>query len=336
MTHTTRLDIVDAGWMSTFQDTGRTGSEQLGVPVGGSADQHSAAVANILVGNARSNTLLEIIGEFSAVPDQDILIAATGGVGAVLVGDYSADPWSPVVVPAGVELRLQPQAGTARMYLAAAGTFTADTFLGSTASDARMGFTQQIRHGDSISLNTAFTGFRQPFFDHALFRLPVPIWHAADGEWTVPMLPGPHSTILGIRELIAGSSYRVTDQSNHVGIRLDGPVLHPADDTEIVSHGVPVGAVEIPHGDELIVLARYRTVTAGYPIVGFIPDTAQAVLGQASPGRIVRFTWTTFQQAREERWRAEGALSTLEHAVHDVFSSVRIPLHRTQADQHTS
>lgn len=335
MTHTTRLDIIDAGWMSTFQDAGRTGSEHLGVPVGGSADQHSAAVANILVGNARSSTLLEMMGEFSAVPDRNILIAATGGIGTVLIGDYTADSWAPVVVPAGVELRLLPRAGTARMYLAVAGTFTADTFLGSAAPDARMGFTQQIRHGDSIALTTVFTGFRQPFFDHALFRLPVPIWHPADGDWTVPMLPGPHSTIPGIRELIRGSSYRVTDQSNHVGIRLDGPVLHPADDTEIISHGVPVGAVEIPHGDELIVLGRYRTVTAGYPIVGFIPDTAQSALGQASPGRTIRFAWTTAQEAQEERWRAEGALSMLEHAVHDVFSSVRIPLHRTLADQHT-
>ncbi len=45
------LTISEAGWLSTFQDLGREDSEYMGVPCGGAADQHSAAVANILVGN---------------------------------------------------------------------------------------------------------------------------------------------------------------------------------------------------------------------------------------------------------------------------------------------
>ncbi len=34
----------------------------MGVPCGGAADQHSAAAANILVGNRRGAALLEIMG----------------------------------------------------------------------------------------------------------------------------------------------------------------------------------------------------------------------------------------------------------------------------------
>ncbi len=324
---TVHLDVVDAGWMSTLQDAGRTGSERFGVPTGGSADQHSAAVANILVGNARTATLLEIMGEFSIVPDRDVLIAATGGVDQVLVGDATADAWAPVVVPTGAELRLIPAPTAARSYLAIAGTITADQFFGSAAPDARMGFAQQVQHGDRISVETQFTGFRQPFFDHALFRLPVPTWRPTDNAWAVPILPGPHSSIPGIRDLVEAAEYRVTDRSNHVGIRLDGPVLHPDDDTEIVSHGVPIGAVEIPHGDELIVLGRYRTVTAGYPIVGFIPTAAQHTFGQVTPGRGVHFTWTTPEQATRMTWAAEEALMTLSDAVDDVFRAVGIPRH---------
>lgn len=325
MSREVRLDIVDAGWLTTFQDAGRIGTERLGVPTGGSADQHAATVANVLVGNERSATLLEVMGEFSLVPSADVLVAATGAVGQVLVGEHTADAWSPVVVPAGVEVRLLPSADGARSYLAVAGRMHSETFLGSAAPDARMGFAQQVNHGASLTLTTDFTGFRQPHFDHALFRLPVPIRRPMPGPWTVDLLPGPDSRIPGIEELIESAEYRVTERSNHVGVRLDGPVLHPDDDTEIVSHGVPVGAVEIPHGDELIVLGRYRTVTAGYPIVAFATTASQSMLGQVTPGRVVRFRWVDRLQAHRSLWQLEIAVQTLELAVADVFGAVGIP-----------
>lgn len=328
MSREVRLDVVDAGWKTTFQDAGRVGAEHLGVPTGGSADQHAAAVANILVGNDRRAVLLEIMGEFSFVPSADVLVAATGAVAQLVVGGYEADGWAPVVVPAGVELRVLPDANAARSYLAVAGRLRAETFLGSAAPDTRMGFTQQVLHGAELTLETDFAGFRQPHFDHALFRLPVPVRRAADLPWRVDLVPGPDASIPGVRELIAHSEYVVTGRSDHVGIRLDGPVLHPESDTEIVSHGVPVGAVEIPHGDELIVLGRYRTVTAGYPIVAFATTATQPLLGQVTPGRRVRFRWVDARTARADMWRAELGLIDLEAAVADVFAAVGLPRHR--------
>src|SRR4051794_27508429 len=66
------LTVSEAGWLSTFQDLGREDSEYLGVPCGGAADQHSAAVANILVGNRRGAALLEIMGgRFAFTPSHD-------------------------------------------------------------------------------------------------------------------------------------------------------------------------------------------------------------------------------------------------------------------------
>ncbi|MDT0234825.1 allophanate hydrolase [Curtobacterium sp. BRB10] len=331
MTHEVCLDVVDAGWSTTFQDQGRRGSERLGVPTGGSADQHASAVANVLVGNDRDATLLEVLGEFSLVPSHDLLVAATGAVGRVLVGEHAAETWSPVVVPAGTELRLLPGPEGARSYLAIAGALRADRFLGSAAPDLRMGFAQRVVHGDQLTVDTDFAGFRQPHFDHALFRLPVPVRRPAAGTWTVDLVPGPDSGIPGIGELVAASEYTVTPQSDHVGVRLDGPVLHPADGAEIVSHGVPIGAVEVPHGDELIILGRYRTVTAGYPIIAFATTASQSLLGQVTPGRTLRFRWTDRERARQVLWQEETAVRTLEDAVADVFRAVGLPRHRRDA-----
>ncbi|MEK8169777.1 hypothetical protein NKH77_08090 [Streptomyces sp. M19] len=52
--------------------------------------------------------------------------------------------------------------------------------------------------------------------------------------------------------------YTVTPRINHVGMRVAGPVPRRSVSGEVLSRGVPVGAIEAPTGDELLVLMRGR------------------------------------------------------------------------------
>jgi len=315
---TVALEITGTGWLTTFQDLGRRDTERLGVPTGGAADQHSAVVANLLAGNPRGATLLENLGGLALVPDHDLLVAVTGAPARVTVGGAPVGGWSPVTVPAGAELRVHDVRLGSRTYLAVHGAIAADTFLDSAAPDARMGFGQVITPGTRVLLETEFRGFDQP-----VFRLPVPTLPFEKGPWLVDVVESQGGTAIpGIRELIAESSYVVTGRSTHVGLRLDGPVRHPADETEIVSHGVPVGALEIPHADELIVLGRYRSLTAGYPIVGVAARTSLPLLGQAGPGRELRFRWIDRETSVRRSGRREAELRTLERATADAFGAL--------------
>ncbi|WP_326685914.1 biotin-dependent carboxyltransferase family protein [Streptomyces sp. NBC_01795] len=331
---TVALDITRTGWVTTFQDLGRRDTERRGVPTGGAADQHSAAVANLLVGNPRGATLIENMGgEPALVPDSDVLLAVTGAPAEVTVGGTPVSSWSPLVVPAGHEVRVRGDVnrGT-RNYLAVNGALTAETLLGSAAPDARMGFEQVVARGSRVLLETEFRGFTGRLFEPPLFRLPVPVPRFENGPWDIDVVAchGIH-TIAGIREVIGDSTYVVTPRSNHVGLRLDGPVLHPDSDTEIVSHGVPVGALQIPHADELIVLGRYRSLTAGYPIVGVASRTSLPLLGQAGPGQELRFRWTDRETSLRRFARREAEVRTLEHAVAEAFGALGLsaPLPRT-------
>ncbi|WP_044440864.1 biotin-dependent carboxyltransferase family protein [Agreia bicolorata] len=327
MTDTAHLDVTDTGWLTTFQDLGRTDTERRGVPSGGAADQHSAAVANILVGNRRGAPLIESMGgELAIVPDVDVLVAVTGTPSRVTVGGAHVDSWTPVVVPAGHELRISEGGLGARSYLAINGLLAVERFLGSAAPDARMGFGQVIARGSEIRVDTGFHGFDRTFFDQSLFRFPVPRLAFDEKPWTIDVLPSDQLVgIPGMRELVAESIYTVTDRSNHVGLRLNGPVLHPDDRTEIVSHGVPIGALEVPHADELIVLGRYRSLTAGYPIIGFATRTSLAMLGQAGPGRELRFRWVDRDRAVHAARAVEGELQKLESVVSDAFVALGVP-----------
>ncbi|MEU6379152.1 biotin-dependent carboxyltransferase family protein [Streptomyces sp. NPDC046909] len=322
---TVALDVTGTGWITTFQDLGRSGTEQRGVPTGGAADQHSAAVANLLVGNPRGATLIENLGgEPALVPDTDVLLAVTGAPARVTVGGAPAASWTPLVVPAGQEVRVRGDMSRGmRTYLAVNGTLSTERLLGSAAPDPRMGFGQRIAPGSRVLLETAFRGFGSRPFEAPLFRLPVPVPRFDDGPWTVDVV-ATHGirSIPGIRELIEESAYVVTPRSDHVGLRLDGPVRHPDTDTEIVSHGVPIGALQIPHADELIVLGRYRSLTAGYPIVGVASRASLSLLGQAGPGRELRFRWVDRETSVRRLARHESEVRALAHAVAGAFDAL--------------
>ncbi|MFC8394233.1 biotin-dependent carboxyltransferase family protein [Streptomyces sp. NPDC057238] len=334
---TVGLDITHTGWVTTFQDLGRLGSEQLGVPTGGAADQHAAVVANLLAGNPAHATLLESLGgELALVPDADVLLAVTGVPAEVTVAGMPADTWAPLVVPAGQEIRVRPDTGRGmRTYLAVNGTLAAKRLLGSAAPDARMGFKQTVSRGDRLLLETEFRGFSRRPFEPSLFRLPVPVPRFDEDIWTVDVVAshGIHD-IPGVRELIEDSVYTVTPRSDHVGLRLDGPVLHPDGDAEIVSHGVPVGALQIPHADELIVLGRYRSLTAGYPIVGVASRACLPLLGQAGPGRRLRFRWTDRETSVHRSAQRAAEVRTLAHAAAGAFAALGFsaPLSRTNRE----
>lgn len=325
------LIINEAGWLSTFQDLGREDSEYLGVPCGGAADQHSAATANILVGNRRGDALVETMGgRFAFTAAEDVFVAVTGTTADVTVGGVPVDMWQPVCVPARTRVVISNARDGMRNYLAFSGQLDAPRFMGSAAPEARMGFPQQLAAGQKVDLRSGYHGFSQPYLGQPLFRLPVPVPDFSPAVWTVDVVEGPETDRTpGIRELLSSSVYTVGGKSNHVGLRLDGPVIHPEGLGEIVSHGVPVGAFEIPHGDELIILGRYRTLTAGYPIVAVATQASLSLLGQASPGRRMTFRWVS-QAAAVERWREQQRLlCELESRVRTLFAAVGLPLAST-------
>jgi len=324
---TVRVKVREAAWLSTFQDLGREHSEFMGVPCGGAADQHSASVANILVGNRRTATCIEIMGgRFTFTPADPVLMAVTGAPADVTVNGQPVALWEPLCVPGGALITIENARGGMRNYLAFSGTLATGRFMGSAAPEARMGFPQQIAVGQDLELCTLYAGFEHPYLSQPLFRLPVPVPAFGGGTWSIDIVEGPETDAApGIRELLSSRAYTVTAKSNHVGLRLDGPVIHPEGLGEIVSHGVPIGAFEIPHGDELIILGRYRTLTAGYPIVAFAAKASLPLLGQARPGQTMTFRWVSHADAVERYREEQRQLQMLEDRARSLFLAVNLP-----------
>ncbi|MEA5455433.1 allophanate hydrolase [Sinomonas sp. JGH33] len=317
--------VVHQAGNTVVTDLGRFRGPRYGLPVNGALDQYSARAANILVANEENAPLLELTAlDFRMKTTSDILIAVTGAALALTVGGRVCPQWEPISVRAGETVSVRGINGGLRAYLAVHGSLDAPSLLGSCAPDTVVGFGLQLRDGTAVGTRRSVPSVRQPYFDMPLFRLPVEQRHPGR-LLRVDVTDGPDLAEFGdSAELLFSSEYTVSPRSNHIGLRLGGALPERTTSGEVLSRGVPVGAVEVPSRQELLVLHRGRGVTAGYPVLAVATSLGLDVLAQARPGDTVRFARTTVAEATAAYRRSMHQLETLRESVTAVFNLLGI------------
>ncbi|MBB3666313.1 biotin-dependent carboxylase-like uncharacterized protein [Prauserella sediminis] len=322
--------------LSTITDLGRPAGSSIGQMTGGALDQYSAAAANILVGNAATAPLLEVTGlDFSATIDRDLLVSITGATADVTVGGHPQPQWEPVAWPAGRDLRIGRIRAGFRIYIGLHGHVDTLTLLGSCAPDTVLGFGTSLTVGDQITVHGRTPAFDNPWFGAPVFRMGARPDGAADAAPArIPVTDGPDQTEFGTTATrLFTQDFVVGEASNHIGLRLasadSAPLPRRQTTTEMLSRGVPIGAVEVPAGGELLVLHRGRGVTAGYPVLAVATRTGLARLGQVRPGDTVRFVHTTVDEAVRAHQHRCAALQRLSARVAAAFEALPIPTHFT-------
>jgi allophanate hydrolase subunit 2 len=114
----------------------------------------------------------------------------------------------------------------------------------------------------------------------------------AASELVVPVLLGPRDEWFddAFAQLAAGR-WTVSQQSNRVGLRLDGDALRRAaafESRELPSEGVVTGSVQVPANGRPVLFLADHPVTGGYPVIGVVTADALPLLAQARPGTPVR------------------------------------------------
>jgi biotin-dependent carboxylase-like uncharacterized protein len=111
-------------------------------------------------------------------------------------------------------------------------------------------------------------------------------------------------------ETFLGSEYTVTNEADRMGFRLEGPTIEHAGGADIISDGIPLGAVQVPgHGKPVVMLADRQT-TGGYTKIAVAVTADIGLLAQRMPGDAVGFEKVEFEEAlaiaREERARLQS------------------------------
>jgi antagonist of KipI len=113
--------------------------------------------------------------------------------------------------------------------------------------------------------------------------------------------------------LFYSSVYTVTEESNRMGLRLQGPVLDTFRKGQMTSEGVSLGAIQIPASGQPIILFVEQQTTGGYPKIANIISADLPSVGQLRPRDEIRFELVTPEIARALIREQETLMSQWKH-----------------------
>src|SRR5258708_689734 len=214
------IHTLSPGMFTTVQDLGREGFGPMGVSPSGAADPIALRLGNRLAGNAETAAALEmtLLGGAFVFPD-GAMVALTGSdFGATLDG-IPVGLWESVEVKPGQTLRLGPTRSGARSYLCIRGGIAVKPFLGSASTHILSGLGgfegRPLRKGDVLNIGVAEAPFREKTLSPWLLK------HLTARK-VLRVTPGPQSDSFqeSAQSLFYGSTYRVSEESNRMGLRL--------------------------------------------------------------------------------------------------------------------
>ncbi|WP_041455010.1 biotin-dependent carboxyltransferase family protein [Anaerolinea thermophila] len=294
--------VEQAGWFTTVQDLGRTGYEHLGLPAGGAMDPFACKAANRLVGNEDSAAVLEFSGAGPTLwSDTPALIALCGGGFTLWVDGMEMPAWTAVRVRAGQRVECRPHLAGFWGVLAVSGGWDVPEVLGSRSTflKANLGGYQGrlLQPGDWLfSLREGWLPEERAGAVLPASRRPV-----YSPEAVIRVVPGPQCAWFGEegeREFLS-AIFQVSAQSDRLGYRLTGATV-PRRAGELLSEGIPRGAIQVPPDGNPIVMMADHPTTGGYPKIAGVIRADWGRMAQLRPGEgKVCFETVTLEQAHQ-------------------------------------
>lgn len=311
------LKILTAGPSSTLQDQGRFGYQRFGVSPAGAFDPLFFAAANVLVGNAPETAAIEItlIGDTYEIAAESARLALAGDF-ALQIDGVPAQAWRGHRLTRGQKFKVGMAKKGARGYVAVEGGFAVAPTLGSLSTHVRTGIGglggARLKKDDLLALA------RDAAAERAEYRLD-PTALPRRGQ-TLRVVFGPQDdyfTESGRATLLA-AEYAITREADRMGYRLDGPKIEHAKGHDIVSDGMPLGAVQIPGTGTPIILLVDRQSAGGYPKIATVIGPDVAALAQMRPGEKIRFRAIDIAEAGDAARAFRRAIDGLAAALRPV------------------
>ncbi len=293
------IQVQEPGLFTTVQDLGREGFGPFGVSASGAADALSLRIGNRMVGNAEGAAGLEmtLLGGTFLFPE--------GAVGALAGSDFGAsldakpvELWTAFEARPGQTLRLGPTRSGARCYLCVRGGIEVKLFLGSASTHILSGLGghegRALRKGDVLNIGAASGSARGRSLNAKAVKKLSP-------RRVLRVTPGPQSDWFPepAQQIFYASTYRVAEESNRMGLRLEGAAIPALASGEMISEGVALGAVQVPQGGMPIILFVEQQTTGGYPKIANVISADFHSLGQLRPRDEIRFERVEWETARD-------------------------------------
>jgi len=287
--------VLQPGLLSLLQDLGRFGQHEIGLTSSGPLDGEAFAWANRILDNAANACAIEVsFGGLQLQAQTDSYICITGAALDVTINGVNKPLWHSHKVVAGDQVKLGYSSQGCRTYLAVAGGFNIDPSFGSCATVMR----EKIGglNGLKLAANDQLPCATVPQHD----RLSLALQHQpvyAESAHLRLVLGYQHSLFdAATKARLQHSQYQVTDRSDRMGMRLQGPSIY-CPSQQMLSEGIALGAVQVPADGQPIVLLNDRQTIGGYPKLGSVIARDTARLAQLRLGNTITFEIIDLYQA---------------------------------------
>lgn len=307
------MRIIRPGLLSTIQDCGRPGYTDSGFPVSGAVDKTAMRIANILVGNDRDSAVIEMTMQgLEAVFTSPAIIAVTGADMDAKLNGNPLPRYKAVKVETGDIIDISFATSGLRGYFALSGGFYLKKALGSNSTNIKAGIGgymgRALKANDLLFFNTVTPGLA----DLGKRRIDPPA--IPSGSVTVRVIMGPQDdyfTEKGIATFLGGE-YKVTNDSDRMGLKLSGEPIESKRGVDIISDGIPEGGIQIPSSGMPIIMMSDRQTTGGYAKIATVISSDMPLLAQLRPGDTIKFNKITVKEAHRIYKKQLRTLNKLE------------------------
>lgn len=282
------LKVIDPGLYTSVQDAGRVGYRKYGVPTSGAMDMKAYDLANWLVGNEQGEAVLECTikgGKYKF--ETNAIIATTGAQMQPRLNSVEVPMNQTVQVNKGDILELGFSKRGCRAYVAIRGKLDIKKVMGSysTYGIGKFGGFE----GRALNKNDSIN-WESPNDEPIIRKVPTEEIPYYSSKLTLTAQKGLEWDWLAVttQEKFLNSEFKVSSQSNRMGIRLLGESLEKPN-KEMLSSSVIPGIIQLPPNGLPIILAQDGQTIGGYPRIAKVADNELWRLGQLKPGDTVSF-----------------------------------------------
>ncbi len=272
------LEILKAGLMTSIQDLGRKGLGYYAIPHSGAMDTNAAKIALLLLNLTEDSPLIECTSiapqiRFNA-PTQ---IALTGA-------DFQ---WTINSEKVGLNTLLNIQKGDMLK-----GKFAKKGLRGYIAIKDKLQL-EKVYNSYSTYINAHIGGLEGRLLKKGDVLQWQPTPNFALDKTIIPIHKGPEFDYLTevSKQILTSNPYKVSADSNRMGIRLQGTKLEGK--SYQLEHSLPVllGFIQLPPSGLPIVILQDGQTSGGYPRIAYVRERDLGRLNQVRLGGSFWFEW---------------------------------------------
>lgn len=288
--------VIDPGILTTYQDLGRHGFRQFGIPLSGAMDAIALRVANLLVGNRESEVGLEVtLMGLKMVALSTLSIAIAGADLNFTINSGYQPLWRSYLLKPGDVIHFRSRKSGLRSYLAVEGGFKAPTFMESSSVFQRGFMGTPLREDEQLEIGDT----EQRSIPE--MKIPEKELPQISDQNLIRVVMGPQAdrfTEDGI-SCFLNSFYRIKSQSDRMAYRLEGPRITHCIKADIISEPLIPGAIQVPNDGCPIILMVDGQVSGGYAKIANVISADIPALAQKIPGESLRFEPVNLDSAYE-------------------------------------